>query len=232
MSATVTVDTGTHAWHATAGPGRERVFRAARRHSRWVRSLRVCIPTAVAVGLALYALSAWLNPLTALSRLPSGARLVVSGTKITMDLPKLAGFTRDGRSYELTAAAAAQDLRRPHFIELKEVRAKVELVDRSVVNVTASTGLYETKSEVVTLYQDVVVTSSSGTEIRLSEARLDMRKGHVVSNKPVEVLLPNGRIDAKQMEVIEGGDVVQFRGGVTMLVNPDSVQTSAGESRR
>jgi hypothetical protein len=34
------------------------------------------------------------------------------------------------------------------------------------------------------------------------------------------------------MEVIEGGDVVQFRGGVTMLVNPDSVQTGPGESRR
>jgi lipopolysaccharide export system protein LptC len=85
---------------------------------------------------------------------------------------------------------------------------------------------------VVTLNQDVVVTSSSGTEIRLIEARLDMRKGHVLSNKPVEVLLPNGRIDAKQMEVIEGGDVVQFRGGVTMLVNPDSVQTSAAGSQR
>ena len=84
----------------------------------------------------------------------------------------------------------------------------------------------------VTLYQDVVVTSSAGTEIRLSEARLDMRKAHVLSNKPVEVLLPNGRIDANQMEVIEGGDVVQFRGGVTMLVNPNSVQTGPGESRR
>jgi lipopolysaccharide export system protein LptC len=222
----------THAWHATVGVGRERRFRAARRHSRWVRRLRIGIPALVVLGILLYALSAWLNPLTALSRLPSGARLVVSGTKITMDLPKLAGFTRDGRSYELTAAAAAQDLRRPHFIELKEIRSKVELVDGSVVNVTARTGLYETKSEVVTLYQDVVMTSSAGTEIRLSEARLDMRKAHVLSNKPVEVLLPNGRIDAKQMEVIEGGDVVQFRGGVTMLVNPDSVQTSPGGSRQ
>jgi lipopolysaccharide export system protein LptC len=231
MSATVIADTGTHAWRATAGSNREREFRIARRHSRWVRRLRIGIPTVVAVALCVYALSAWLKPLTALSRLPSG-KLMVSGTRITMDLPKLAGFTRDGRSYELTASAAAQDLRRPHFIELKEVRAKVELVDGSVVHVISATGLYETKNEVVTLYQDVVVTSSAGTEIRLSEARLDMRKAHVLSNKPVEVLLPNGRIDANQMEVIEGGDVVQFRGGVTMLVNPDSVQTGAGESRR
>jgi lipopolysaccharide export system protein LptC len=231
MSATVIADTGTHAWYATTRSNREREFRIARRHSRWVRRLRIGIPTVVAVGLGLYALSAWLNPLTALSRLPSG-KLVVSGTRITMDLPRLAGFTRDGRSYELTASAAAQDLRRPHFIELKEVRAKVELVDGSVVNVMSSTGLYETKNEVITLYENVVVTSSAGTEIRLNEARLDMRKAHVLSNKPVEVLLPNGRIDANQMEVIEGGEVVQFRGGVTMLVNPDSIQTSARETPR
>jgi lipopolysaccharide export system protein LptC len=231
MSATVITDAGTHAWYATARSDRAREFRNARRHSRWVRRLRIAIPTVVAVAFGLYVLSAWLNPLTALSRLPSG-KLVVSGTRITMDLPKLAGFTRDGRSYELTASAAAQDLRRPHFIELKEVRAKVELVDGSVVNVRSATGLYETKTEVITLYEDVVVTSSAGAEIRLSEARLDVRKAHVLSNKPVEVLLPTGRIDANQMEVIEGGEVVQFRGGVTMLVNPDSVQTGPGESPR
>jgi lipopolysaccharide export system protein LptC len=231
MSATVITDAGTHAWYATARSDRAREFRNARRHSRWVRRLRIAIPTVVAVAFGLYVLSAWLNPLTALSRLPSG-KLVVSGTRITMDLPKLAGFTRDGRSYELTASAAAQDLRRPHFIELKEVRAKVELVDGSVVNVRSATGLYETKTEVITLYEDVVVTSSAGAEIRLSEARLDMRKAHVLSNKPVEVLLPNGRIDANQMEVVEGGDVVQFRGGVSMLVNSDSIQTSARETPR
>jgi len=34
------------------------------------------------------------------------------------------------------------------------------------------------------------------------------------------------------MEVVEGGDVVQFRGGVTMLVNPDSIQTGARETRQ
>jgi lipopolysaccharide export system protein LptC len=231
MSATVITDAGTHAWYPSARSDREREFRNARRHSRWVRRLRIAIPTAVAVTFGLYVLSAWLNPLTALSRLPSG-KLVVSGTRITMDLPKLAGFTRDGRSYELTASAAAQDLRRPHFIELKEVRAKVELVDGSVVNVMSAAGLYETKTEVVTLYEDVVVTSSAGTEIRFKEARLDMRKAHVLSNKPVEVLLPNGRIDSNQMEVIEGGDVVQFRGGVTMLINPDSIPTNAAERSR
>ena len=80
-----------------------------------------------------------------------------------MEAPKLAGYTRDGRSYELTAAAAAQDLKRPHFIELKDIRAKVELQDGALINVTADAGVYDNKSEIVTLDRNVLVTASSGT---------------------------------------------------------------------
>jgi lipopolysaccharide export system protein LptC len=219
MHATATIATGTHGWRATRSTDRAPAFRRARRHSRRVRRLRVGLPIAVVVGLCLYAISA-VAPWSALARLPN-IKLNVSGTKITMELPKIAGYTRDGRSYELTASAAAQDLKRPQFIELKEIRARMELQDGSMVIVSGSTGLYDTKSEVVTLNNDVVVTASSGTEVRLKEARLDARKGHILSDKPVEVLLPSGRIDARQLEVTDGGDVIHFRGGVTMLLNAD-----------
>ena len=177
----------------------------------------MAIPAGVAGAIAIYVLVSFFNPLTALSRLPS-IKLNISGTKITMEAPKLAGYTRDGRSYELTAAAAAQDLKRPHFIELKDIRAKIELQDGALVNVTADAGVYDTKSEIVTLDRNVLVTASSGAEIRLAEARLDIRKGHIVSERPVEVVLPNGRIDANQLEVTENGDVVNFRGGVVVTM--------------
>lgn len=223
MSAAVTIDTPPRAWNSGTSD-RARAFRAARRHSRWVRLLRVALPASVVVVVCGYGLLTWLNPWTALSRLPLSGKLAVLGTKITMESPRLAGFTREGRAYELTANAAAQDLRRPHVIELKEIRAKVEMQDDTVINVTASTGVYDTKTEIATLNENVIVTASSGTQIRLAEARLDVRKGHILSEKPVEVVLPNGRIDAKVLEVSGGGEVVQFRGGVTMVVTPESGQ--------
>ena len=231
MHAGVTIASDPHVWHATRSADRAPAFRAAKRHSRRVRRLRVGLPAVVAAGLVVYALSTWLNPLNALARLPN-IKLNVSGTKITMELPKIAGFTRDGRSYELTASAAAQDLKRPQFIELKEIRAKVELQDGTMVTVAGSTGLYDTKTEVITLTNDVLVTASSGTEVRLREARLDARKGHILSDKPVEVLLPNGRIDARQLEVTDAGDVIQFGGGVTMVLNGDGGTAAGPGSRR
>jgi lipopolysaccharide export system protein LptC len=181
--------------------------------------------------MGLYALSAWLNPLAGLSRLPSIGKVTMTGSKVTMELPRLAGFTRDGRSYELTASAAAQDLSQPQLIELKDLRAKVELQDKNVVNVTAQAGIYDTKSEAVSLSQNIVV-ASPGYEVRLSEALLDMKKGTVVSQKPVEVLLPGGRLNANQLEVQESGDVVVFRGGVTMHLEAQRTSAEPGPQER
>ena len=74
----------------------------------------------------------WLDPLKVLVRLPIDAgRLVISGTKITMEAPKLSGYTKDRRWYELTANAAAQDITKPDLIELNEIRAKIEAEDKS-----------------------------------------------------------------------------------------------------
>jgi lipopolysaccharide export system protein LptC len=64
----------------------------------------------------------------------------------------------------------------------------------------------------------VNVASSDGTEVRLNEARIDIKKGHVVSDEPVEVLMPMGRIDAQRLEIGDSGALIQFRGGVVMNV--------------
>ena len=78
----------------------ERAFRSARRHSRLVRILRVAIPAGVVGGLVIMFLITYFNPLRMLTKLPIDiSDLVVSGTKITMEKPKLAGFTHDQRAY-------------------------------------------------------------------------------------------------------------------------------------
>ena len=74
------------------------------RHSRRVRMLRVVLPVAIVLLLGVITLVAWLDPLRILVRLPIDAgNLVISGTKITMEAPKLSGYTRNSRWYELSA---------------------------------------------------------------------------------------------------------------------------------
>jgi lipopolysaccharide export system protein LptC len=210
----------------------ERAFRNARRHSRLVHILRIAVPLAVAVGVIVIGLITYFNPLRMLAKLPIDVgNLVVSGTKITMEQPRLSGFTNDARAYELSADTAAQDLTKPDLVELHKLRGKVQMQDNSSMEMTAAVGTYNSKLETLKLDQDILLTSTTGYQGRLSEALIDIRKGHVVSEHPVEVKLLQGTLDANRLEIMNSGELVRFDGGVTMtlmLNQPDTPPLKAG----
>lgn len=205
-------------WTMSRGDS-ERAFRAARRHSRMVRVLRVAVPLGVLVGFVGIFLTTYFNPLRMLTKLPIDiGNLVVSGTKVTMEQPRLSGFTRDSRAYEVSADAAKQDLTKPDMIELRNIHAKVEMQDKSTMQMTATTGIYDNKAETLKLDKNIELTSSAGYSGRLSEALVDIRKGNVVSNFPVEVEMLQGTLNAKRLEIVDSGDLVRFDGGVSMTL--------------
>lgn len=205
-------------WTMSRGDS-DRAFRAARSHSRKVRILRVALPIAVLLGIAAVSLVTYLNPVRVLTSLPVNINdLVVSGTKITMEQPRLAGFTKDQRAYEFTAEAAAQDLTRPDIVELSNIHAKVQMQDQSTMEMTAKNGVYNTKGEILKLDSNIVLTSSNGNKGRLSQATVDVRKGHVVSDKPVELEMLQGVLNANNLEIINSGELVRFHGGVAMTL--------------
>lgn len=210
-----------------------RAFRAARRHSRLVRIMRVAIPIAVVAGLAGISLVTYLNPLRMLTKLPIDiSDLVVNGSKVTMEQPRLSGFTSDARAYELSADAAAQDFTRPDLVELRHLRAKVEMQDKTSIEMSAVTGLYDSKSETIKLERDIRLSSSNGYKGRLSKATVDIRKGNVSSDQPVELELLQGTLNANKLDITESGDLVRFHGGVTMIMMlNDADKTKAGIAR-
>ncbi len=197
----------------------ERAFRAARRHSRLVRILRVAVPLVVVLGAAVTVLITYFNPLRLIGKLPiDPGTLVISGTKVTMEHPRLSGFTHDARPYELTADAAAQDLTKPDIIELKNIHAKVQMQDKNTVTMSAVNGIYDSKGETVKLDHDIVLTSTAGYQGHLSEAMVDVRKGNVVSDHPVELKMLQGTLNANRLQIVNSGDLVRFDGGVTMVL--------------
>jgi lipopolysaccharide export system protein LptC len=237
-SLTAVSDVTQRSAHILARSGRsdgKRRFRAAVRHSRHVRILRIAVPLSVAVvvvgGIALTVL----KPLRVLSGVPVDVgSLVVSGTKIMMQQPRLAGFTRDNRRYNMIAQAAAQDVTKPDMIELHGINATMEMKDGAVFETTAKDGLYNSKTELLTLSQNIVVTSSSGYKALLNEAVIDVRAGRVVSDKPVEVKTATWTINANGMEVAESGDVMRFDRGVfvTMMLEGGAKPVVTSDGRK
>jgi len=76
-------------------------------------------------------LFSYFKPMQIFDKLPGlSGNLGIQGSKITMQLPKIAGFTRDSRAYELTAENAVQDIAAPDMIELQNLRARMEMQDK------------------------------------------------------------------------------------------------------
>jgi lipopolysaccharide export system protein LptC len=197
----------------------ERNYRTALRHSRLVRLLRIGVPIGIVALLLTVLVIDYMPPIGGF-RLPGDlGKLVIHGTKITMEQPRLTGFTLDSRAYEFSADAAAQDITKPNLVELEKLHAKVEMQDKSSVAMTADSGVYDVKSEMLTLNDNIHLVSSTGYEGRLSEAVVDIRKGNVVSDRPVAVKMLNGFLNAKRLDIGDNGSVVLFT-GVTMTLQP------------
>jgi lipopolysaccharide export system protein LptC len=194
-----------------------------------VRFLRRAIPVSLVAAL-LGAAAGWfvLKPLSLLAKLPVDlGSLVISGSKIMMQQPRVAGFTRDNRRYELLAQAAGQDVTKPDLVELHGIRATIEMKDNDVFETTAQDGVYDNKTELLTLSQNIVVTSTSGYHVRLNAAVVDIKGGRITSEQPVQVLTSGWTVDANRMEIAESGDVMRFERGVSVVLKPQQPAPTA-----
>ena len=200
--------------------GMDARFAIAARHSRMVRVLRIAVPAAVILAMmAIVAVSSVFNPFhMLLPKLPIDmGNLVVSGTKITMESPHLAGYTPDQRPYEVWAKTATQDVTDPDHVDLKTLRAKVLMEDQTTtITLDARNGLMDTKQQLLDLHKDIFLQSSTGYEARLSQAFVDMGKGTVTSDEHVDVKLLNGTLTSDRLRITGGGEVVRFEGNVVM----------------
>jgi lipopolysaccharide export system protein LptC len=83
---------------------------------------------------------------------------------------------------------------------------------------TAISGVYDTKKESLKLEQQILLSSDNGYKGRLTEAVVDVRSGDVVSEKPVELEMLQGILNANRMNITNSGDVIRFENGVNMTV--------------
>ena len=213
--------------------GMEARFAIAARHSRMVRVLRIAVPSAVILAMTAIVAVSVFNPFRMLlPKLPlEMGNLVVSGTKITMESPHMAGYTPDQRPYEVWAKTATQDVTDPDHVDLKTLRAKVLMEDKTTtITLDARNGLMDTRQQLLDLRKDIFLQSSTGYEARLSQAFVDIGKGTVTSEEHVDVKLLNGTLTSDKLRITGGGEVVRFEGNVVMNLDKLGDEGGSGQS--
>jgi lipopolysaccharide export system protein LptC len=211
--ADITQVRGRHA--APLERARGSAFRAADRHSRQVRLLKIAVPSLAVFGTLAFVLYVWFDPFREKDVQVDVGALSVSGDKLTMELPHLTGFNKRQDAYNVTAKSASQRLAAPGLIDLTDLEAVISMTDNTTATLKASTGRFDSTAELLTLNQNVTVASTKGYSADMQSAVVDFKAGTVNSQKPVKVSLNGGVVEAGGLSVLGGGDVITFQNGVS-----------------
>jgi lipopolysaccharide export system protein LptC len=192
-------------------------FKAAGRHSARVRFLRRGIIVLCVAAVSMVAIVALFDPFRRLPRNLSIGQVRVEGTRITVESPKIEGFQKDGRPYEVTARAGVQDTTTPNTVELHGIDAKIGLNDASTLQVTAEHGTYDSLHDHMILDGSANIKNDTGYSILMKTAEMDFKTGALVSKDPVNVILKSGTVAANQMG-IENDGKISFVGAVKSVI--------------
>ncbi|MCU4179393.1 LPS export ABC transporter periplasmic protein LptC [Bosea sp. BH3] len=210
---------------------RSAAFGAARRHTRLVHILRGVIPVAaVALVLALVVIP-FLSPLGGKLANVSVSSVGISGGKVKMETPKLSGYRKDNRPYQVTAENAFQEIRNPTQVELQALTARIQMEREGWVTVNARTGLFDTQKEKLRLVDDVNIKTENGHAMQMRTADIDFKSGAVVSKEPVKVSLGDTTVDAATLDVKNNGELIVFEGRVRVFIPNAPKGTIAGPER-
>lgn len=206
-------------------------MQAAQKHSRRVQMLRIALPAVAIAGVVIMALILLFDPLRIYRQLPvQFSNLSIEGNKITMEAPKLTGFTRDKKPYNVTAVTAVQDLTQPNIIELHEIHGNLEQENRGGTELRAKAGVYDMKAENLQLHGGIEIHSENGYHAYLNDAFIEVKQGRMVTKNPVNATFPDGTLQAARAEIREHGAIVFFEGGVVVDLKLPPPETPEAES--
>lgn len=236
MSRTAPNLTAAHSFQSreAAAALRGSAMQEAQKHSRRVRWLRIALPIVAGIGVLVVTLFLLVDPLRVYRQLPvQFSNISIEGNRITMEAPKLTGFTRDKKPYNVTAASAVQDLTQPNIVELHDIEGSVDQASRGGTEVRAKSGVYDIKAENLQLHGGIEIHSEAGYHVYLNDAFIEVRKGRMMTKNPVNATFPDGSLQAARAEILEHGAVVVFDGGVRVelqLPPPEKAEDSAAKS--
>lgn len=210
---------------------RQQAFAAARRHTRVVKLLRRVIPAAAILAVCGLIVVPFLNPLGGrLANVSIGA-VGITGGKVRMETPKLSGYRKDNKPYQVTAENAFQEIKNPTQIELQTLTARIQMEREGWVTVNAKTGLFDTAKERLKLVNDVKIRTESGHDMSMRTADVDFKGGTVVSKEPVTVHMDQTTVDANSLDVKNNGELIVFEGRVRVLIKNAPAGALAGPER-
>lgn len=199
--------------------------RAARRHSRTVRQMRLIVPASGVALLATYVMSAT-PPRIDYQFAQEFSQRDIDGATLRLDQPRYVGEDKAGRNFAVAAAAAERDPNAPALIDLEmpEALRSVATSDGEVpVGVRADVGQLNTDQNTIDLSENVELRHAAGADamvLRTDEAKVDLRTNVVTATSRITGESAQGTVAADAGTAYQNEGRVVLEGNVNIRLNP------------
>jgi lipopolysaccharide export system protein LptC len=204
-------------------------YKRAHRHSRRVRFLKYALPTIAVVSVAGFFLTMRFADITG-AALVGLAGLNIEKKSLVMDAPHMSGYDASHHPYQLKAIKALQDLANPKVVTLDTIDAHFATDDDSTASLQARSGVFDGYKNTLALRDGITIETSDGYRAILQDANIDITKGNIVSQKPVEIHSSDGWLKANGVQIVNRGARVTFVNGVSVNFVPPADDQDAAKA--
>lgn len=211
-SLTATSAVGTSFWE----PRRSLTLAAARRHSRFVKFLRLMLILACGVLLSIMAYYIIEGPDAPTIDTPDAE-------SVRMTNPRYNGVDGDGVPYTLTADFAVRGRENLDAVRLiSPILSFNRTADAPPSKMVAKEGLYDSKAATMELYTDVVVTTDDGYVCETTHARIHAVNKTVSGDQQIFCSGSFGDVRGDRYEILDDYSRFIFYDNVTGTIMPNN----------
>ena len=196
------------------------------RHSQRVALLKRVLPAIGIVLLLLIAIWPRLAPLWERMRLAFPAIDLREARELTITNPRYAGLDRLGRPFVTTAASGRQLADRQDLMSLQLPNGELKMRGGADLVVTGKTGVYQSQTQLLDLFDDVTLVHQNGTHFLTQSARVNAANNTAEGSDQVTGHGPSGDVVAQGFRILDKGDTIVFTGHSALWLK--SVKPSAG----
>ncbi len=206
------------------------------RYSRFVARLKIALP--VTAGLILLLVLVLPQIRSQSDRFKIGLKTVgeIASDTLSMRNARYFGTDDKGQAYQVTAATVHErpeaDANGTKLIDLTEPHAELKTDQGKIVNVNATSGVYDRKQEILELGGQVDLIQDDGTEMHTSQAQVHLKESLATGTAAVTAKGSFGTIEAAGFTARKNEKTLTFTGPATLVLQSKTkAPDSKGEAK-
>ncbi len=193
------------------------------KRARFIATMKYGLPAIAAIVILVVAIWPQLQPRVDRFRMGLAVLQESPGEEPTLINARYEGVDRKGRPYLVTADEVVNIPSEEDKVGLNAPQADLTLGEDGWVSLTAASGIYDKKAEILELSRDVNLFHDAGHRFTTSRATIDLVEGNASGSEPVEGQGPFGVLTSEGFRIVNEGRTVFFDGRARMTIYPSAL---------